>query len=66
MDMILRPEWVEQKVSEVNQAFFEAYQRIYDIIKLPDKRFMVKLLAVKNHEFFGMVQNRRNLATGDR
>ncbi len=36
MDMILRPEWVEQKVWEVNQAFFEAYQRIYDIIKLPD------------------------------
>jgi hypothetical protein len=36
MDMILRPDWVEQKVWEVNQAFFEAYQRIYDIIKLPD------------------------------
>ncbi len=36
MDMILRPAWVEQKVREVNQAFFEAYQRIYDIIKLPD------------------------------
>jgi len=27
---------VEQKVWEVNTAFFEAYQRIYDIIKLPD------------------------------
>ncbi len=36
MDMILRPAWVEQKVMEVNQAFFEAYSRIYDIIKLPD------------------------------
>lgn len=36
MDMILRPAWVEEKVMEVNQAFFEAYQRIYDIIKLPD------------------------------
>ena len=36
IDMIMRPEWVEQKVMESNQAFFEAYQRIYDIIKLPD------------------------------
>jgi hypothetical protein len=36
MDMIERPEWVEQKVAEINQAFFEAYQRIYDIVKLPD------------------------------
>lgn len=36
LDMILRPAWVEQKVMEVNQAYFEAYQRIYDIIKLPD------------------------------
>ncbi len=36
MDMIERPEWVEQKVAEINQVWFEAYQRIYDIIKLPD------------------------------
>lgn len=36
MDMVMRPDWVEQKVWEVNQAFFEGYQRIYDIIKLPD------------------------------
>ncbi|MFZ4396480.1 MAG: hypothetical protein ACOYOU_12725 [Kiritimatiellia bacterium] len=36
MDMIERPEWVEQKVKEINQVWFEAYQRIYDIIKLPD------------------------------
>jgi hypothetical protein len=36
MDMIQHPEWVEEKVWEVNQAFFAAYQRIYDIIKLPD------------------------------
>ncbi len=36
MDMIERPEWVEQKVMEINQAFFEAYRRIYDIIQLPD------------------------------
>ncbi|MBN1874816.1 MAG: hypothetical protein JXA33_11350 [Anaerolineae bacterium] len=36
MDMIERPDWVLEKVDEVNQAFFEAYQRIYDIIKLED------------------------------
>lgn len=36
MDMIERPEWVEQKLAEINQAWFEVYQRIYDIIKLPD------------------------------
>jgi len=36
LDMIERPEWVEQKVQEINAAFFEAYQRIYDIIKLED------------------------------
>lgn len=36
MDMIERPEWVEQKVAEINQVWFEVYQSIYDIIKLPD------------------------------
>lgn len=36
IDMIERPEWVEQKVQEINEAFFESYQRIYDIIKLAD------------------------------
>lgn len=36
MDMIERPEWVGQKVAEINQVWFEAYRRIYDIIKLPD------------------------------
>jgi len=36
MDMILRPEWVHEKLAEINQVFFEAYQRIHDIIKLPD------------------------------
>jgi hypothetical protein len=35
-DMIERPEWVEQKVVEINRAFFESYQRIYDLIKLED------------------------------
>ncbi|MDF1515228.1 MAG: cobalamin-binding protein, partial [Anaerolineae bacterium] len=31
-----RPDWVIQKVWETNQVFFEAYDRIYDIIKLED------------------------------
>lgn len=35
-DMIERPEWVKQKVWEINQVWFTAYQRIYDIIKLGD------------------------------
>jgi hypothetical protein len=35
MDMIERPGWVTAKLAEINQAFFEAYDRIYDIIKLP-------------------------------
>jgi len=36
MDMIERPAWVLEKVEEVNQAFFEAYDRVYDIIKMED------------------------------
>jgi hypothetical protein len=36
MDMIERPEWVEEKVWEINQVWFEAYSRIYDLIKLED------------------------------
>lgn len=36
MDMIERPDWVLEKVDEVNRAFFEVYDRVYDIIKMPD------------------------------
>jgi hypothetical protein len=36
MDMVERPEWVEQKVLEINQVWFAAYSRIYDLIKLDD------------------------------
>ena len=36
MDMIERPEWIEQKISEINEVYFSAYSRIYDIIKQPD------------------------------
>ena len=36
MDMIERPDWVTEKVAEINQVWFDAYRRIYDIIKLDD------------------------------
>ena len=36
MDMLDRPEWVEQKVEEINQAWFEVYSRLYEIIALED------------------------------
>lgn len=36
LDMVMYPEWVEEKVEEINQAFFQVFDRIYDIIKLED------------------------------
>jgi hypothetical protein len=36
MDMVERPEWVEQKVRQINEVWFGAYSRIYDRIKLED------------------------------
>ena len=36
LDMLERPEWVEQKVWEINNAWFAAYERIYELIKLAD------------------------------
>ena len=33
MDLILRPDWVKQKVSELNQAFFDAFDHVYEIIR---------------------------------
>ncbi len=36
IDLAARPEWVEEKMEEINRAWFEAYQRIYDIIRLED------------------------------
>ena len=36
MDLLERPEWVEQKIWEINEVWFAAYQRIYDLIKLED------------------------------
>lgn len=36
MDMLEFPEWIEKSIREINQVWFEAYERIYDIIKLED------------------------------
>lgn len=36
LDLTERPAWVERKVWEINEAFFAAYERLYDIIRLPD------------------------------
>jgi len=36
LDMVERPAWVEQKVREINEVWFAAYQRIYGLIKLND------------------------------
>jgi len=36
LDLLERPEWVEQKVWEINEAWFPAYERIYEIIKAED------------------------------
>ena len=36
IDLLDRPQWVELKIHEINQVWFEAYQRIYDIIALED------------------------------
>src|ERR1035437_6313946 len=36
LDMVERPEWVEQMTGEINEVWFAAYQRIYDLIKLED------------------------------
>ena len=35
-DLIERPDWVLRKMSEINQAWFEVYDRIYEIIQLSD------------------------------
>jgi hypothetical protein len=36
LDMLERPEWVEQKVREINDVWFEAYRRLYAHIRLED------------------------------
>ena len=36
LDMLERPAWVERSVWEINEAWFAAYDRIYNLIKLAD------------------------------
>ncbi len=36
VDMLERPEWIEQKIWEINEVWFAAYERIYQIIKGDD------------------------------
>jgi hypothetical protein len=36
IDLIERPDWVLEKVEQINQVWFEAYQRLYDLIRLED------------------------------
>lgn len=36
MDLIERPEWAHQKLKEINQVWFEAYDRLYEIVREPD------------------------------
>jgi hypothetical protein len=36
MDMVERPEWVVRLVSQINQVWFEVYDRIYEIIELKE------------------------------
>ncbi len=36
LDLIERPEWVEQKIAEINEVWFAAYDRIHDLIRLED------------------------------
>jgi hypothetical protein len=35
-DLIERPAWVERSMFEINQAFFQAVDRLYEIIRQPD------------------------------
>jgi hypothetical protein len=36
VDLIERPGWVKARVKEITTAFFDAYDRVYDLIKSPD------------------------------
>lgn len=46
LDMAIRPDWVRQKLEEINQVWFKVYERIYDIIKLKDKSSAFAAFAV--------------------
>ncbi|HML24799.1 MAG TPA: hypothetical protein PKD09_24305 [Aggregatilinea sp.] len=35
IDLLEEPEWVEEKVAEINQVFFDSFDALYDLIKDP-------------------------------
>jgi len=35
IDMVERPEWVRQRVAEINRAYFEAFDRLFEVVKDP-------------------------------
>jgi hypothetical protein len=36
LDMLDNPEWVLRSLQEINQVYFQAYERLYDVCKDPD------------------------------
>lgn len=36
LDLIERPEWVKKRLKEINQAYFQAFESLYNIYKLAD------------------------------
>lgn len=40
MDMLDQPAWVEKKIEEINQAWFQVYDRVYDQIRQQDGESM--------------------------
>lgn len=36
MDFFDRPDWIKQKLEEIDAVYFEVYDRMYDIVKQPD------------------------------
>jgi hypothetical protein len=36
VDLIERPDWVKEKIGEIDRAFEEVYERVYEIIRLGD------------------------------
>jgi len=46
LDMIERPEWVSEKVDEINQAWFEAYDAMYEILKYDDDSSVFEAFSI--------------------
>jgi hypothetical protein len=36
MDLLERPEWVHEKLAQINSVYYQAYDELYDLVKLPD------------------------------